>query len=291
MENSKKLIIILFSSSILAPLVILLMSLWIGFFDIRLGIFIFMMFTLLPVAALGAYMWITGKGQWAISGYNTMGKSQQAYYDAERMAKDVGKVCVIIGLACLMGSFALMYMQGGLMIFVAIVTIVCVASVAYVGTGRRYLKDQARTPPPQSKEDRKVIWAFVGVSLFQTAVICIIVLFFIGSGSVHATLDDEGLRIDGPSANRNLSYEDMVSIELREDLNLGGRVGGFGGTKVLGGNFNNEEFGDYTLACYKAVRTYIVIEPEEGKMLVFNLDGVEETVDFYNELLEKWDKD
>jgi len=292
MENSKKLAIVLVSSSLLAPLVLLFFSLETGFFDSKFGVVLLMTFIMLPLAAAGVYMWITGKGQWAISGYNTMGKNQQAYYDGEKLAKDVGKFLVIISLICIMLG-AIAYFPNTMLVFAVLMGALFAAIAAflvYAGNGKRYLKDQMRTPPPPSKEDRKVMWAIAGVSLSSAVVVFVLVFLLMGSGSVNASANDEKLYIDAPMVNRSLNYEDIVSVELCEDMDLGSRVGGFGGSKVLSGNFNNKEFGDYTLACYKDIRTYIVVEPVKGKMLVFNRNSVEETVDFYNELVEKIDR-
>ena len=289
MESNKKLIIILMSASLLVPLTILCLSLRIGFFDIKLGIALMMAFIMLPLTAAGVYMWVTGKGQWAISGYNTMTKDRQAYYDSEKLAKDTGKFLVIISLICmLLGVTG--YFPNGMLFISAVIGLMVAAIIGYVvyqGNGKRYIKDQMMVPPPSSKEDRKVVWAIGGISLITSAIILVVVFLFIGSGSIDASMDDERLHVDGPMANKYLYYENIVSVELRNDVDLGSRTGGFGGTKILSGNFNNNEFGDYILACYKDIRTYIVVEPTEGKTVVFNRSSIEETADFYNELMKK----
>lgn len=292
MESSKKLAIILVSASLLIPLILLFVSLEVGFFDGKFSIVLLMMFIMLPMIALGAYMWITGKGQWAISGYNTMSKSQKEHYDAEKMAKGAGMVATIVCLACLLGVFPLLYMQNmqtGMIIFFVIIAIALIGSLAYYGTGKRYLKDPMRPLPPPSKEGRKVRRAIAAVSIITMAAIIIIVALFIGSGSVNATMDDEGLHINAPMTDRYLPYDGIAAVEISDNLDLGFKIGGFGGTSVLSGDFNNNEFGDYTLACYKDVHTYIIVKPMEGKTLVFNQSSVEETASFYNELLERLD--
>jgi hypothetical protein len=134
------------------------------------------MLCFLPLAALGAYMWITGNGQWAITGYGVMNEFQRAYYDTERMVKDLGKVLVIIGLVCLFGICTL-YLEKGVLIYTVLVITTAVGVIAYLGRGKRYLKDPMRSPPPMSKEERKIIWAYIGVSIFMTAVILVIFLF------------------------------------------------------------------------------------------------------------------
>jgi len=138
-------------------------------------------------------------------------------------------------------------------------------------------------------KDRKVMWAALGV--VGAIVVVAVALFFFswGSGSVNVSVDGEGLNVDAPLVNENISYNDIVSIETREGMDFGNRTNGFGGSKVLSGKFNNSEFGSYTLACYKNVKKYIVIELTAGEMLVLNQDSIEETLLLYDELFEKWD--
>lgn len=288
MENEKKLIFVLITATLLVPLVTLLLSLEMGFFSLMTLVLLLLMFIMLPFVALGVYMWVTGKGQWAISGYNMMSKKEQSYYDAERMARDAGKIAVITCLACLIGTCAMLYLQQGMLIFLMAMGVV-VLSVVFYGGGRRYLKDQTRTPPPPTNKERRTKKAIVWVTLGVTAAILVIVVIFIGSGSVNATMDGGELHVNAPFVNENISFDNIISVELREDMDLGSRMGGFGGTKVLSGNFNNKEFGDYTLACYKDIRTYIVVERGGGKMLVFNKDSVADTAAFFEDLLEELD--
>jgi hypothetical protein len=252
-----------------------------------------MLFTTLPLIAMGAYMWATGKGQSMISGYNTMSKAQKAHYDAVKLAKDTGKVVVAISIILLLWSFA--FFERSLIMPASVAMAGSMFIVIFVffmqSKGGKYLKNPMNPPPPATKEERKRTYAILGVSLGVSAVVMVIVIIMIGSGSVNAEMDDERLHIDAPMVSVSIGYDEIFSLEVRENMDLGYRVSGFGGTKVLSGYFNNSEFGDYTLACYKDVKTYIVVKPKEGKMIVFNLDTAEGTLEFYRELVDKMDYD
>lgn len=290
MERDRKILISSFAVSIAIPVITLVASLVAGAFSSKIMFVVLMMFIMLPIMAAGVYMWTTGKGEWAISGYNTMPNSQKEYYDSELMSKDIGKLLFVIGLVCLVGFSLIFYVPRGTLVMIGTIVLMIVVFVVYAmyWKGGRYLKDPNVRPPSASKEDKKKQYIHIGAGVGVAAVILVIVFMFVGMGSVDATLDDEKLHIDAPMVNRSIYYEDIVDVELRYDMDYGSRIGGFGGTNVSSGNFNNAEFGDYTLAIYNSARSVcIVVEPESGKMMVFNQGSVEETESFYLELLEK----
>ncbi|MDR1404787.1 MAG: DUF3784 domain-containing protein [Candidatus Methanoplasma sp.] len=288
MECEKKLITALLSVSLLIPAAVAVAAVATNTFSTKMMLVVFMMFIMLPLAAMGAYMWATGKGQWAISGYNTMPESKREYYNAEKMSKDVGKLTTVISLVTLAGLCMTLYIPHSFIVLFIIIAFVLGISIFFAfSKGDKYLKDPAKTPPAATKKERKTQKILAGISVAVVAAILIAVFLFIGSGSVNASMDDERLHVDAPMVNSYVYYEDVRSVDLRENIDLGMRVGGFGGSKILSGNFNNGEFGDYTLACNKDVKTYIVVEHGQGKILVFNLGSAGETVGFFEDLTEK----
>jgi len=136
--------------------------------------------------------------------------------------------------------------------------------------------------------ERKIMYVYLG-AVGIAFLIAAAFFFTWGSGSVNASVDDERLHVDAPLVDENISYGNIVSIEIRDDMEFGTRYNGFGGSKILSGGFKNSEFDKYTLACYKNVKKFIVVEHTEGKILVFNQDSVEKTLLLYDELFEKWD--
>jgi len=113
------------------------------------------------------------------------------------------------------------------------------------------------------------------------------IFFFVSWGSVSVSMDDDRLSVNAPMLSRHVDYDNIVSVELRDNVDAGTRTNGFGGMNVSSGSFRNDEFGNYDRACYTSVRTYIVVTPADGRVLVFNQNSIDRTVEIYNELLTR----
>ena len=64
-------------------------------------------------------------------------------------------------------------------------------------------------------------------------------------------------------------YEDISHIELRDSNVPGTRTGGFGGFRLLMGNFRNDEFGAYTRYTYTNIQSCVVLT-DRGKTVVLS---------------------
>jgi hypothetical protein len=290
MDKDEKMLLAVTAATMLITLFVVFLSFQKDMLQSNIFPILLMAFLFLPLIAGGMYMWATGKGQWAIAGYNTMPKSHKSLYDAEKMSKDVGKLlvatCVITFAGVVMAlltphTFVITFATVGL------VTVLGLVSLFSFNKTDKYLIDPAKAPPPMTKGERKGMMIFGGFMAGVTVVIFVLVFFFVGSGDVRADLGEDGLGVEAPMLHEYVLYENIVSAELREDVDLGERVNGFGGSKVLSGKFRNGEFGNYTLACYKENKTCIVVERTGGRTLVFNLASAEETGDLYRELNER----
>ncbi|MDR0778848.1 MAG: DUF3784 domain-containing protein [Methanomassiliicoccaceae archaeon] len=285
MDEKKALVGITASASLLSPFLVLILSIVIGFEAFSI---ILMMFITMPLVAVGSYMWITGKGQWMIAGYNTMSKSRQAQYDGEKLAKDLGKVLVIFSLLLLFGTSAAGILPHSSLIFWATMLLIAAILAYFIirANGPKYKKDPTKGPPLKNEDDKKMLIVVIGISVLVTVIVLVIVFFSFGYGNVTATMDDDGLKVNAPMTNVYIEYDNIVSMELRDNLAAGTRTNGFGGTNVSSGSFRNDAFGNYTLAIYNGVGLYIVVTPTEGKILVFNQNSAEKTMELY-ELIEK----
>jgi len=131
----------------------------------------------------------------------------------------------------------------------------------------------------------KIVLAIVLTSVITVGtVVGVIVLF--NSGSVSVSLEDDGFRVNAPMTNVYIVYDDIDSVEFREEFTAGTRTNGFGGSNISSGKFRNAEFGDYTLARYKGVDAFIVVHTGGGTV-VFNQNGVDRTIELYNELMTR----
>ena len=132
----------------------------------------------------------------------------------------------------------------------------------------------------QQKWNRILVWVLILAILAAVAAM----LF---SGSITYTCGEETLRIESTAASGlEVAYQDLDSIELREDFDMGQRVMGYGSFWLSMGFFQNDELGDYTLYAHNSCDTVILIRSGD-KYLAINAGTPEETRALYETLLEK----
>lgn len=244
---------------------------------------------MLPLMALSIYMWATGKGSMLVAGFNTSPKAVRSLYDSTAFAKFVGMLVTAFSVILLLGMEALILFDSMTLFWIALIISLAILFIGlyYMNTGNRFLKKGASLQDVViSAEDRKRSRSVVIAGLAIMITILIAVFFFLGSRSVSVSLEDDIVQVSAPFVDEIISFEDVTSVELRDDIDNGRRVGGFGGTKVSSGNFENDEFGRYTLARYDDVDRCVVVH-HSGGVLVFNLDTPESTMSMYDEILTK----
>ena len=144
-------------------------------------------------------------------------------------------------------------------------------------------------PPMTEKEKRDVKHRYRAV-IVLTAVILVVVTILVAwamtAGHVDAELKDDRIEIRATLMNEDITYADITSVELRDDVDYGNRVGGMGNPKFSTGNFKNGEFGKYRLAIHNDVKECIVIHTTD-MVVVFNMSDGESTASMYRELLDR----
>ncbi|MDR0791511.1 MAG: DUF3784 domain-containing protein [Methanomassiliicoccaceae archaeon] len=306
MDRKKALVWTTASASLLSPFVFLALVIIMGLDIFETLIILIMMFTMMPLAAAGFYMWITGKGQWAIRGYNMMSTLQQSYYDADRLSKDVGKAVVLMSLIIVAGAFAIPYLSHGILIFLVMMALSFVPVIHYTVKvkGTKYLKNPTLGHPPKmsrtemrnrglidkeaNRKQNKMLLIVVLVSSFSIVPILFGAIFLMGTGDVNISADDDGVKVNAPMVNVYIDYDDVKKVEFRDDFTTGSRANGFGGTSIHSGNFRNSELGNYTLAAFKGVKAHIVITMEGGGSIVFNQGSVEKTRELFEFIENAW---
>jgi hypothetical protein len=83
------------------------------------------------------------------------------------------------------------------------------------------------------------------------------------------------------------SYEQIASVEYREEASVGARVNGFGSIRLSLGVFQNEEFGTYTLYAYTGADAYLVLRSVKGEVLMIGFKDADEAKTIYQTLLGK----
>lgn len=133
---------------------------------------------------------------------------------------------------------------------------------------------------------RNFMVAFIVVVV---AVVIAVVALTMTGGHIDVSMDEDGLEVDATMMHEDIPYSDISHIELRDDLDYGVRVGGFGGSDISSGNFRNDEFGNYRLAVHNDVHSFIVVHRVDGSVVVFNLENEESTESFFEKLSDRMD--
>ena len=201
-----------------------------------------------------------------------------------------GRLWVIGGLFLLVTLFVDMQKLGNIFILLLLLMAFAPMLYSYVYY-RRQLKEGTVTKEdivmnPSEKKTTKIS-VIIGVFILVLAML----LLFIGKFEV--VFEETSFTIDANYwADATISYADIDTIEYREwdDPNASaGRTFGYGSFQLLMGEFENEEFGNYTRYSYIGCDPCVVLSVK-GRILVINGTDEEQTQEIYNELLNKTGK-
>lgn len=151
------------------------------------------------------------------------------------------------------------------------------------GTGGRIASDLAKGTSDHRRMKR-IVYGVAGIIIAVAAVIVVASLY---GGHADVSMDDDSVTIDATMMHADIHYSDIASVELRDDMDYGTRIGGYGGLDISSGNFRNDEFGRYRLAVHNDTSSCIVLHLNGGGTVVFNLDGEDATRTFYGELSDR----
>lgn len=106
-------------------------------------------------------------------------------------------------------------------------------------------------------------------------------------GNVNVEFDDDSITLNATFTFQvKILFDEIESIELKENFNVGLRAFGIGGGKLLAGSFKNNEYGSYKLFSYSNVKKHIIIKTAKG-YFVYNLKNENLTQNSYDDLLTK----
>lgn len=119
------------------------------------------------------------------------------------------------------------------------------------------------------------------------ALVAIVVVAYAFTGDITYTYTDSSLQVTNSYISGvELAYEDMDSVELRQNFDFGVRGYGFGSTRLAMGVYQNDEFEAYTLYAYKSCDSVVLIHSGE-KVLIINGENAADTQTIYDTLLKK----
>ena len=118
------------------------------------------------------------------------------------------------------------------------------------------------------------------------ALVLLAVFLFTGSVKVH--YGEDALEVKTSYYGRAvLPYDEIESIELRQENVDGTRTWGLGSFRLLAGYFENREFGPYARFTYYNPHSAIVVKTTTGQTLVLSGKNPKETEEIYGEILER----
>ena len=200
-----------------------------------------------------------------------------------------GKVMVAMGIVCLLA----MPIPEKILPFLLIAIILCVAILPTVYSYRFYKRQLAEGKVTKEDYDKGYGEIVKNPKKARTAgiiaavAVAIFLFFIMFTGKIESTVGESAITLDATFCQKTtVNYEDIDSIELREEKIGGMKVGGFNSAKLLLGSFQNEEFGVFTRYTYTNCHTSIVLRVDE-RVIVINEKTDDQTRALYAELLLK----
>ncbi len=123
------------------------------------------------------------------------------------------------------------------------------------------------------------------VGIIFSVVICIIVGILLFTGNVHVEYKESSFVIEATYwYDKEIDYEEVQSIEYRDEKVEGSRTGGWGSFRLLLGDFSSNELGNYTRYTYANCDAGIILMVNDREVVVSGKDA-EGTYEIYEELI------
>ncbi len=121
-----------------------------------------------------------------------------------------------------------------------------------------------------------------------SATFMIVVLVIVGvvlcTGNIETEFQEESFVIKANYwYDKEIEYDEVQSIEFRDEEISGSRVAGFGSLRLLLGDFNNKELGNYTRYTYANCDAGIILMVNDREVVLSGKDK-ESTFEIYQEL-------
>ncbi len=197
-----------------------------------------------------------------------------------------GKIYVIVGILSLLAiplpTVALPF------VLIAVILLCVVLPVIY---SYRFYKKQL-SDGKATKEDYKNEYVSmfgnkkitIIITVIISVIVAIILFIVMFTGNIETTLNDTSFCVKASYWNDiSIDYEDIDSIEYRENGVDGERIMGFGSARLLVGNFQNEEFGSYTRYTYTGKKPCVVIKAD-GRTIVVGADDAQTVKSIYDRI-------
>lgn len=128
------------------------------------------------------------------------------------------------------------------------------------------------------------------VSMIFMAAIFVIVGIVLTTGNIEIVYHEPSFTIKASYwYDEEIFYDEIERIEYRDEKVSGSRTAGFGSLRLLMGEFNNDEFGNYTRYTYENCDAGVVLLVD-GREVVISGKDKKTTRKIYEELMNRWQK-
>lgn len=215
------------------------------------------------------------KVKWAL-------ENDENWYATHRMA---GRLWTAGGLLIMLCAFLPADLG-----FIAMTVAVIPMAFAPVVYSYLYYRKQLSEGTAQRVSPKKYGKASVLVALILGIALGVGIFILLFTGDITVECGEEAFTVTASFyEDITVEYDDIDSVEYREEDEKGSRVAGFGSPRLSMGNFENEEFGRYARYSYTDCGSAIVLRDGE-EILVISGRNEEATKALYEELKEKTDK-
>ena len=197
-----------------------------------------------------------------------------------------GKLYVALGFAAIL----LMPISYKALPFVLIGIIVLCVVLPIIYSYRFYKKQLSDGSVTKEEYDRGYREMFKNPKAAKTAGIAVaavlvavlaIVMF---SGSLEVTLGEESIDIDASMwSDASIDYDEIESVEYREELVGGYKVNGLNSAKLWLGIFKNDELGVYTRYTYQSAESSVILTVD-GEYVVIATESEEQNKAIYEKI-------
>lgn len=175
-------------------------------------------------------------------------------------------------------------------VFPFVVMAIIIANIGTILYSYLYYKKQVREGRATKADYKKPISPSnkiaTVITLIIVSVIVIFALIISFAGEIEVDCDESAFTVEATfCGDLTVKYDDIESVEYRDNDDPGQRVAGFGSARLLVGHFKNEEFGSYTRYSYTGCDACIVLITD-GRIIVISGKNAADTKNIYEEILE-----
>ncbi len=194
-----------------------------------------------------------------------------------------GRLQVVSGVLMLISSPFSAEVSIGMLVVAIILAVVVPTVYSYMLYRKHKAEGIVYEPVFDRKGDKVALWI--------TAIAVPLILIFVAAvmfvGNVSVTFEMDKFVVEASfSETLNIPYENIDSVEFREEFAAGSRYMGFGSPTISTGIFQNEEFGQYTLYAYTNGEGCVILRQDDNILVIVG-KTLEETKAIYDRLCDK----